>query len=114
MKALQVTPKSTSCHSSLISSAPSAVRSPQRQADSRKRKAARTQLAAERAAHVIKADGFLRLPEVLAIIPVSASTWWAGIRSGRFPAGIRVSARCTVWKSEQIRETVARLGKGVR
>lgn len=29
--------------------------------------------------------GFLRLPSVFKLIPVSRSTWWDGIREGRYP-----------------------------
>lgn len=50
----------------------------------------------------LAAGGLLRLPLVLALIPVSASTWWAGVRSGRFPAGVKVTDRCTAWRSEDI------------
>lgn len=29
-------------------------------------------------------EGYVRLPQVLAVIPVSKSTWWAGCKSGRY------------------------------
>ena len=44
--------------------------------------------------------GFVRLPTVLSLIPVSRSTWWAGIRSGRFPAPVR-NGRVTMWSAEK-------------
>lgn len=47
--------------------------------------------------------GFMRLPAVLAVIPVSKSTWWAGVRTGRFPKGIKLSERITAWKAEDIK-----------
>lgn len=31
----------------------------------------------------------LRLKMVLEIIPVSKSTWWAGVKSGRFPKPVK-------------------------
>ena len=37
--------------------------------------------------------GFMRLPEVLRFIPVARSTWWAGVKSGKFPQ----SEVATVW-----------------
>lgn len=73
------------------------------------REAERKRLAAERAGSVLKADGLLRLPEVLALVPVSASTWWEGIRSGRFPAGVKLGPRCTAWRAADIRGLLARL-----
>lgn len=58
----------------------------------------------------IPATGFLRLPQVLAIIPVSRSTWWAGCRSGKFPRPVKIGERCTAWRAEDIRELIARAG----
>jgi prophage regulatory protein len=81
-------------------------------AKSSTRIADRRKLAAERAAAVLAADGFLRLPEVLSLIPVSASTWWQGVRDLRFPAGVKLGARATAWRSADIRALLARLGKG--
>ena len=36
------------------------------------------------------------------IIPVGATTWWNGIRSGIYPQGIKISARRTAWRIEDI------------
>lgn len=63
--------------------------------------------------------GFLRLcqiigdpqasPPVPAIIPVSRSTWFAGVKSGRYPAPIKLSKRTSAWKIEDIRALIDRL-----
>ena len=53
--------------------------------------------------------GFLRLPQVLALIPVCPATWWAGCRSGRFPRPIKISPRVTAWKATDIHAFVERL-----
>jgi predicted DNA-binding transcriptional regulator AlpA len=50
--------------------------------------------------------GFLRLPQVLRIIPVSKSSWWAGCRKGRFPAPVKLGARTTAWRAEDIEKLV--------
>jgi len=50
--------------------------------------------------------GFVRLSQILAPkgpIPVSKSTWWAGIKDGRFPTPQKLGPRTTVWKAEDIR-----------
>ena len=50
--------------------------------------------------------GFLRLPAIIAPngpIPVSKSTWWAGIKSGRYPKPVKLSTRITAWRAEDIR-----------
>lgn len=49
------------------------------------------------------ATGYLRLPEVLYFFPVSKSTWWAGVKSGKYPSGVKLSQRITAWKVEDIR-----------
>jgi predicted DNA-binding transcriptional regulator AlpA len=53
-------------------------------------------------------DGLLRLTEVLTLIPVGKSTWWAGVRSGRFPAAIKLGPGVTVWRAADIRRLVER------
>jgi prophage regulatory protein len=52
---------------------------------------------------------FLRLPQVLAIIPVSRSTWWAGVRRGIYPKPTRLSARTIAWRRTDINALCARL-----
>ena len=54
---------------------------------------------------------FLRLPKVLELIPVSKSTWWAGIKTGRFPAGKKLSLRVTAWDRRDIIELAEKLSK---
>ena len=50
--------------------------------------------------------GLVRVKQILAPIgpiPVSKSTWWAGVKEGRFPQPIKLSPRTTVWRVEDIR-----------
>ncbi|WP_299809720.1 AlpA family transcriptional regulator [uncultured Roseibium sp.] len=50
--------------------------------------------------------GFPRLKSILAPngpIPVSKSTWWAGVQDGRFPQPVKLGERITVWRVEDIR-----------
>lgn len=51
--------------------------------------------------------GFLRLPDILQIFPVSRSAWWAGIKSGKYPQGVKLSVRTTAWRVEDIRNLFA-------
>ncbi|MDB4002508.1 AlpA family phage regulatory protein [Oceanospirillaceae bacterium] len=53
--------------------------------------------------------GFIRLPQVLQVIPVGKSTWWAGIQSGRFPKGYKLGPRTTAWRAEDIRQLLENL-----
>ena len=73
-------------------------------------------------AHELPETGFLRLssiigdpgdphanppkPPIPAIIPVGKSTWWNGVRSGRYPPGVKISPRCTAWRVEDIRKLI--------
>jgi len=58
--------------------------------------------------------GLISLREILgdvasktpAIIPVSRTTWWRGIKSGIYPQGIKISARRTAWRAEDIQALI--------
>jgi prophage regulatory protein len=50
--------------------------------------------------------GFLRLNQVLTVIPIGKTCWWEGVRSGRFPKPVKLSARCTAWRAEDIRNLI--------
>lgn len=56
--------------------------------------------------------GYLRLhqivgspkadPPIPPLIPISKSTWWAGVKQKRFPAPVKLGPRTTVWRVEDI------------
>lgn len=50
--------------------------------------------------------GFVRLPTVLRVFPVGKSTWWEGVRTGRFPQPVKLGPRTTAWKAEDIRTLI--------
>ena len=64
--------------------------------------------------NLIPETGYLRLKQIVgdpkndipAIIPISKSSWWAGVKSGKFPKPIKLSERCTAWKVEDIRSFI--------
>lgn len=47
-------------------------------------------------------EGLLRLKEVLEIVPVSRSTWYAGVQSGIYPSSISIGSRAVAWKASEI------------
>jgi len=61
--------------------------------------------------------GFLRLPQILgdaravpplpALIPVKRSSWWAGVKTGRYPKPVKLGPRTTAWRVEDIRAFIA-------
>lgn len=65
--------------------------------------------------------GFLRLPQIIgdakasppvpALIPVAKTTWWAGVKSGRFPKPVKLGPRVTAWRAEDIRALIAQAGE---
>jgi prophage regulatory protein len=66
----------------------------------------------------LPADGFLRLrqivgdqkaiPPIPAIVPISRSAWWAGVKSGRYPAAVKLGPRTTAWRVTDIRALIER------
>lgn len=56
-------------------------------------------------------SGLLRLAAILAPagpIPVSKSTWWAGVKTGRFPQPVKLGPRITAWRAEDIQKLIER------
>lgn len=43
---------------------------------------------------------------------VGLSTFWRWVQQGRLPKGIRLSARCTVWRREDLEAFVAAQAAG--
>lgn len=58
--------------------------------------------------------GFLRLPQIIGdpkkgippIIPVSRSSWWNGVKSGKYTKPVKLGSRTTAWRVENIRALV--------
>jgi prophage regulatory protein len=49
---------------------------------------------------------FLRLDQILKIIPIGKTTWWNGVKSGRFPKPVKLGTRITAWKAEDIKSLI--------
>ena len=68
--------------------------------------------------HQLPEEGYLRLPQILgnpkadppipALIPICRSSWWAGVRAGKYPAPVKLGPRTTVWKVQDIRALIER------
>lgn len=59
----------------------------------------------------IPSTGFLRLPQVLELFPISKSAWWKGCSTGCYPRPVKIGPRTTVWRAEDIRAFIERVGK---
>jgi prophage regulatory protein len=66
--------------------------------------------------------GYARLPDIIgdrkavppipALIPVGRSTWWAGIRTGRFPAPVKLGPKITAWRWSDITALIGTIEEG--
>ncbi len=56
--------------------------------------------------------GYLRINQILKLIPISTSTWWAGVKSGRFPSPIKLGPRATYWKKSDILILISKISHG--
>lgn len=46
-------------------------------------------------------------PPIPALIPVSKTSWWDGVKSGRYPQPVRtLGVRITAWRVEDIRRLI--------
>jgi hypothetical protein len=61
-------------------------------------------------------SGYIRLIQILGdkksnppippIIPVGKSSWWAGVKSGRYPQPVKLGPRTTAWRIKDIRHLI--------
>lgn len=54
-----------------------------------------------------KIEGLLRLPDVLAIFPVGRTTWYEGIKAGRYPKPLKIGPRATAWRIGDIEKLIS-------
>ena len=55
--------------------------------------------------------GYVRLTQILEVFPVSRSSWWAGVKSGRYPVSVKLGLRTTAWRVEDIRKLIAEVNQ---
>lgn len=48
--------------------------------------------------------GFVRLPAILEVYPICRAAWWEGVKAKRLPQPVKLSARVTAWRVEDIRK----------
>lgn len=47
----------------------------------------------------------MRIREIVGpygVLPISEATWWAGVKSGRYPKPVKLGPKITAWRSEDI------------
>ena len=45
-------------------------------------------------------------PPILPIIPISKSSWWAGVKAGLYPEPLKIGPNTTVWREDEVRALV--------
>ena len=56
----------------------------------------------------IVGDSRIGLPGIL---PIGPTTWWNGVKSGRFPKPVKLGSRITAWRVTDIEALIEELGK---
>jgi predicted DNA-binding transcriptional regulator AlpA len=56
--------------------------------------------------NILPETGFVRIATILQIFPIGRSTWWQGVKDGRFPKPIKLGERTTAWKVEDIKTLI--------
>lgn len=62
--------------------------------------------------HILNSGGYMRLPQVLQIYPVSKSTWWQGVKDGIYPQPVKLSRRTTAWRTQDIHLLIQNIEQG--
>jgi predicted DNA-binding transcriptional regulator AlpA len=55
---------------------------------------------------ILPPEGFVRLPVVVKIMGVGKTTWWCGVREGRFPKPVKLGPKTSAWRVEDIRALI--------
>lgn len=63
-------------------------------------------------APILPEIGFLRLADVLKLVPVCKTAWYNGIRSGDFPQPVALGKRARGYRVEDVRALIDRLNAG--
>ena len=59
-------------------------------------------------------EGFYRIWQIVGckrrgiepLIPISRSSWWVGVKSGRYPQPVKLTSKITVWRKEDVRALI--------
>ncbi len=54
----------------------------------------------------VPAEGFIRLPQVLTLVPIGRSTLWLLVKRGQFPSPRKLCPRVTAWSIDDVREWI--------
>ena len=55
--------------------------------------------------------GFMRLKQILEIIPFGKTTIWHKVKTGEFPKPVKLSERVTAWRASDIEDYIEKFSK---
>lgn len=53
--------------------------------------------------------GYLRVSQIIRLIPIGKSSWWKGVRAGRYPQPVKLGPKTTAWRVEDVRALIEQL-----
>lgn len=56
-------------------------------------------------------EGYVRIQQILEVIPIGRSSWWAGVKSGKYPQPVKLGPKTTAWKVSSIRKLIEDLSQ---
>ena len=61
-------------------------------------------------AEILKYTALIKLPDVLQLYPVSRSSWYEGIKLGKYPPPIKIGPRSSAWRLSDINKLIEDVG----
>ena len=58
---------------------------------------------------VLPENGYMRINDVLRVIPVGRSSWYKGMADGFYPKPVKLSARAVAWRVKDIKALIERI-----
>lgn len=57
----------------------------------------------------LPSEGFVRMPQVLAVLGISRTTLYEGVKDGTFPKPKQLTKRTVVWSVRELREFIEKI-----
>jgi len=55
---------------------------------------------------ILPTEGFVRLPVVLKVLSIGKTSWWNGIKEGKYPKPLLLGKRTARWNVKEIRTLI--------
>lgn len=51
-------------------------------------------------------ERLLRIKDVLKLVPISKSSWWEGVKKGKYPKPVKLGEKTTCWRLSDIQRII--------